>query len=366
MTPTRRLSVLAIVQYGYDTQPAQRYRIEQWEPLLRRDHGIDITWSPFLAGDAYRVFMRRGNVWKKAAGVVAGMARRVGDVAGAGRYDVVYILREAAAVGPAVFERLFAARVPYIYDFDDAIFLPQVSEANRAFALLKSHRKFGPICRLASCVTAGNEYLAAHARRHNPHVEVIPTTVDTDRYLPRQRPENPVPVIGWTGSSTTATYVRDLQPVFQRLAETHRFRLRIIGAPEFEPAAGVDTELVTWSAAGEIDELSRIDIGIMPLRDDEWARGKCGLKALLHMAMAQPVVCSPVGVNTQIVTHGRNGFFAATPDEWVSRLRELLDSADLRQRLGSAARSTVEERYSARVHVPRLARVLHEAAAARG
>jgi glycosyltransferase involved in cell wall biosynthesis len=350
-----RLSVLAVVQYGYDAAPGQRYRIEEWQPLLERDHAIDITYAPFIHRNAYNVFMKRGHVLRKIAATLVGLGRRVADVSTAGKWDCIYILREAAAVGPTFFERLFAARTPYLFDFDDAIFLPQVSEANRGFAFLKSSRKIATICRLAAHVTAGNDYLASWARQHNTNVTVVPTTVDTDRYAPRQRPANDVPIIGWSGTPTTATYLREICDVFTLLAETHRFRLRVMGVPDFEAPPGVETELVPWTAASEIDELSRMDVGLMPLRDDAWTRGKCGLKALLHMSLGQPVVCSPTGVNSIIISHGTNGFLASTRDEWVARLRELLDSPELRSRLGATGRQTVVERYSARSHAPRMA-----------
>ncbi len=131
-----------------------------------------------------------------------------------------------------------------------------------------------------------------------------------------------------------------------------------MGSRDFEPLPGVETRIIPWSAATEVDELSKMDVGLMPLRDDEWARGKCGLKALLHMSLAQPVVCSPVGVNREIVQHGVNGFLATTTEDWVAHLRELLDSPELRYRLGAAGRSTVEQRYSAISQVPRVASIL--------
>jgi glycosyltransferase involved in cell wall biosynthesis len=357
MSVSERLSILAVVQYGYDAAPAQRYRIEEWQPLLESNHGIDITYTPFIHRSAYEVFIKPGHVARKVAATVGGVARRLFDVARARKWDCVYILREAAAIGPALFEPLFASRIPYVFDFDDAIFLPQVSSANRTFAFTKSFRKVSTICRLAAHVTAGNEYLASWARQRNDKVTVIPTTVDTDRYIPRPRPANDIPVIGWSGSLSTAVYLRELREVFSRLAETHRFRLRIMGAPDFEPPSGVDTDLVAWTSESEIDQLSMMDIGLMPLPDDAWARGKCGLKALLHMSLAEPVVCSPIGVNSEIVNHGVNGFLASTPAEWLARLRELLDSAELRRGLGTAGRETILERYSARSQVPRLAEI---------
>lgn len=364
MSAARRMAVLAIVQYAHDISPGQRYRIEQWQPLLERE-GIDLTFAPFHSEEATRIYLRPGRLVKKATATVAGVIRRARDLARAGRFEAAFLYRDAAPIGPAIIEPLIARRIPYVYDFDDAIFLPRVSDVNRAFAFLKSHRKVDAICRAAAHVTVGNDYLAAYARRHNDHVTVIPTTVDTDRYVPRPRAPHDELVIGWSGSPTTAPYLDELRPVFEALIRIRPFRLRVIGAPEFRPIDGVPTDLVPWSSATEIDELAKIDIGLMPSPDEEWALGKCGLKALLHMAMGQPVVCSPVGVARNIVDHGTNGFLAASADEWVARLCELLDSADLRRRLGTAGRATVERRYSATSQAPRLAEIFYSLREAR-
>lgn len=356
------MRVLAIVPYPYDIVPGQRYRIEQWEPLLEKDHGIELTYLPFLDENAYRVFPERGHTARKIAATLRGLARRFGEVMSAGRWDAAYLFREAAPVGPALFERLLARRVPYVVDFDDAIFLPAVSDANRAFAFAKSHRKIDTICRLAAHVTAGNAYLADYARRHNPNVTVIPTTIDTEKYRPVQKTNDGVPVIGWTGSATTAMYIEDMRDILAELGKSHRFRLRIIGLPYFEPIPGVETEIMPWSSTTEVQDLVPLDAGLMPLRDDVWTRGKCGLKALQYMGMGIPAICSPVGVNREIVDHGRNGFLASTREEWLSCLRQILENPELRRRMGAAARETVETRYSAHAQAPRLAAVLRSVA----
>src|SRR5205085_9303190 len=157
-----------------------------------------------------------------------------------------------------------------------------------------------------------------------------------------------VTVIGWTGSATTLTYILIMHPIFEDLARTHRFKLRIIGeAPAYPKVRGAEVENLQWRASTEPEDLMPLDIGVMPLSDDEWSRGKCGAKALQYMALGIATICSPVGVNRDIVQHGVNGFLASTPDEWLARLRELLDDVELRRRLGSAARKTVEQRFSA-------------------
>jgi glycosyltransferase involved in cell wall biosynthesis len=186
----------------------------------------------------------------------------------------------------------------------------------------------------------------------------VPTTIDTDKYAadPNSRSSEP-PVIGWSGSYSTVQHLDTLQNVFRRLARREQFRLSVIGAPGYR-LDGVDVEVVPWRAGTEVSDLSRIDIGVMPLPDDEWSRGKCGLKALQYMALGIPTVCSPVGVNTEIILDGRNGLIASTEEEWIDRLVRLLKSPDLRAQLGRAGRATVEARYSASSQAARVLAVL--------
>jgi len=172
-----------------------------------------------------------------------------------------------------------------------------------------------------------------------------------------------VPVIGWSGSYSTVQHLDTLRSGLQRLAREVPFRLRVIGTPKYE-LDGVDVEALPWRSETEVADLQRMDIGIMPLPDDKWSKGKCGLKALQYMALGIPTICSPVGVNTDIIQDGENGFIAGGEDEWVDKLARLLRSPELRRRLGLAGRSTVEARYSARVQAPRVYRIFESVAGA--
>jgi glycosyltransferase involved in cell wall biosynthesis len=270
------------------------------------------------------------------------------------QYDLVYIFREAALLGPPVFERMIArSGVPLVFDFDDAVFVSYRSPSNGYLSYLKFAGKTKAICRLSSHVMAGNPYLANYARQVNPNVTVIPTTIDTDKYQPRQTKSASVPVVGWTGSYSTVQHLDTLRDALQRLAERDKFRLRVIGTPTYQ-LPGIDVEAMKWRSDTELDNLNAIDIGVMPLPDDAWSRGKCGLKALQFMALGIPTICSPVGVNTEIIQDNRNGFIAATEAEWVGKLSSLIRSVELRERLGKAGRETVEQKYSAKTQAPRV------------
>src|ERR1043165_6938655 len=242
------MRTLAIVPSVYDTNPSQRFRIEQWEPLLR-ERGVEITFKPFESEGLHAVLYKPGHVGEKLRLVGEALRRRAADVRSARGYDAVYPLREAALPGPPLCERWLARTgVPFVFDFDDAVFVPYVSPSNGYLSYLKFPGKTRAICRMAAHVMAGNEYLADYARAVNERVTVIPTTVDTSKYTVAPREENDVPVIGWSGSYSTAQHLATLNAALRRLAERERFRLRVMGAPDFR-VEGVDVEALPWRAA---------------------------------------------------------------------------------------------------------------------
>jgi glycosyltransferase involved in cell wall biosynthesis len=352
------MRVLALVPAIYNTSPSQRYRLEQWEPLLR-ERGVEITYAPFEDEELHSLVYKPGNLLKKMGLVSRGFARRLSHVNKARNYDLVYIMREAALLGPPVFERLLhQQRTPVVFDFDDAIFVSYRSPSNGYLSYLKFASKTKTICRLSSHVMVGNAYLADYARQVNDNVTVIPTTIDTDRYQlparePRNESQNGPLVIGWTGSHSTVQHLDTLREALRELAKTEKFQLRVIGTPTYE-CPPLDVEVRMWHAETEVTDLDGIDIGVMPLPEDKWSKGKCGLKALQFMALGIPTICSPVGVNSQIIQDGVNGFLAKSKAEWIEKLTCLLRSPELRHRLGEAGRATVLENYSARTQAPRV------------
>ena len=348
------MRILALMPALYDTSPSQRYRLEQWEPLLR-ERGVEITYEPFEDEELHALVYKPGMMRKKMQLVTRGLKRRLSLVRKVEDYDLVYILREAALLGPPVFEKLIHQRgVPIVFDFDDAVFVSYRSPSNGYLSYLKFASKTKTICRLASHVMVGNPYLADYARQVNDRVTVIPTTIDTEKYqVPATRNKSGPPVIGWTGSHSTVQHLDTLRGALKKLAERESFRLRVIGTPTYE-CSPVDVEAMRWRADTELEDLSTIDIGVMPLPEDRWSKGKCGLKALQFMALGIPTVCSPVGVNTDIIQDDRNGFIAASEEEWVDKLGRLIRSHELRQRLGHAGRVTVEQKYSAITQTPRV------------
>jgi len=352
------MRLLALVPSLYDKSPGQRYRLEQWEPLLR-ERGVDITYAPFECAELNDVVYKQGQIAKKLRLVVQALGRRAALLSKLTNYDVIYLHREAALLGPAVFERLIhRSGVPIVFDFDDAIFLSYKSPSNGYLSYLKFAGKTKTNCRLAAHVMVGNPYLAEYARQFNQNVSIIPTTIDTDKYKPVNIEDSSGPlVIGWTGSHSTVQHLDTLRSALAKLAQRESIRLRVIGTPNYQ-IEGVEFETIMWRSETEVEDLSAVDIGIMPLPDDNWARGKCGAKALQFMAMGIPTVCSPVGVNTDIIQDNENGLIANSEDEWIEKLSLLIRSRELRARLGKAGRQTIEQRFSAAVQAPRVHEVL--------
>jgi len=216
----------------------------------------------------------------------------------------------------------------------------------------------------AAAVIAGNDYLAARARAAGARrIEVIPTVIDLARYpsVPSAHQDDAL-TIGWIGQPLNAHYLVKIEPALRRLAARRRIRLRVVGAPVPPQWAGLPAESRPWSEAGEVDEIGAFDVGIMPLDDTPWERGKCAYKLIQVMAAGKPVVASPVGANCQVVSHGTNGYLAGSIDEWTDALTSLAADPDARRRLGAAARRTVENGYALDRVVSRLAAVLTEAA----
>jgi glycosyltransferase involved in cell wall biosynthesis len=346
------MKVLALVPYPLGQAPGQRYRIEQWAPYLR-EAGVDVHFEPFADERLAKALYAPGRYVTKARRMTLAWFRAVARAWRAADFDVVYLYREAALVGPALLERLVHGRNPHlVYDFDDAIWLPYVSPRNRYLSYLKAPGKTDAICRMAAEVTVGNETLADFARRYNPAVTVVPSTVSLREYRPRPHPPaGATPVVGWTGSHSSAQYLRLVEGALQALARRRRFRFLVIGLEDYR-LEGVDVECRAWRAETEVEDLWPMNVGIMPLFDDPWARGKCAMKAIQYMGVGLPAVVSPVGANCDVVQDGVCGFHAASEDDWVRVLEKLLDDVTLQTQMGKEGRRRVESRYSAEVQAP--------------
>ena len=357
----RELKVLVLASKAPGLAPGQRFRFEQWAPRLRRDHGIMLDLIPFESPRLSQLLYQRGHFAAKAARVSYDFFRRASAAFAARSYDAVLVFREAALIGPAIYESLIAALgKPIIYDFDDTIWSPAQAHMNGIFSRLHFYGKTSRICRLATAVTPGNEFLAEYARNRNSSVFIMPTSIELDDYPVIAEPSSAEPfVVCWTGSTSTLPHFEHARAALEQLAKTIPVAVKVIcNEPPARPIAGAEMRFVRWSPEREAQELGDCHAGIMPLPDDEIARGKCGLKALQYMATGRPVVVSPVGVNTEIIRDGVNGLLASSTDEFVAALTRLAEDPDFRRRMGAEARRTIEERYSGEVVAKAFAQVV--------
>lgn len=361
-----QLRVLFLTKYPRQG-PSSRYRVYQFIPYLEREGFTCTVQSLHVPGYLESLFDgRRQSVFYH----LGRMLKRVAAAASAIRHDVVCIQKELLPYVPPILEYLiYHSGAPVIYDLDDAIFLRYTESRNPIVRLLLGSKIPGVLKR-CTVVLAGNEFLKAYAARYSDGAVLFPTVIDTARYHPSPRysagggmpMREDHPTVGWIGSPGTVRYVTEKGEILRQLAGKVSFTLRVIGAPRFG-ISGVHVEAVPWREEHEAQELQRCDIGIMPLPDSMWARGKCGLKLLQYMAAGLPVVTSPYGGAADIVTHGVHGFIARTDDEWVEHILALLGDPELCIRLGRAGRRRVEDDFSLERWAPRLAGIIRRAAA---
>lgn len=340
-----RIAILA--PYPLGQAPSQRFRFEQYIEELEKA-GFQVDFHPFLHQRTWEKLYQTGTFTSKASGIIGSFLRRFALLFTLHRYSHIFIHREAAMIGPPVFEWIISKvlRRKYIYDFDDAIWLPNYSESNARFHRLKAYWKVKKVIRWADQVSAGNAYLRDYALQFNPNVTIIPTTVDMINVHNQQTDYDAEPVvIGWTGTHTTMAYLNYLEPLFQKLEKRYPFQFLVISnqAPDLQLAS---LRYLPWNKTTEIDDLAKIQIGIMPLEPTPWSEGKCGFKGLQYMALGIPAVLSPVGVNKEIIHHGVNGFLCDSLDEWENVLVQLIENAELRKTIGQKGKESVKKHYS--------------------
>jgi hypothetical protein len=339
---------------------SSRMRSYQYKPWLEAE-GHSIKLVPLFA-DAYVQGLQSST--KSPLEVCRAYAGRVRAMLAGGKFDLLWIEKETLPWLPAWVEKLLLpSGVPYVLDYDDAVFHYYDEHRNPVIRALLAG-KHPALMQGAALVVAGNEYLAEFARQAAaPNVEILPTVIDLARYPASRsnRVEDYVPpCVGWIGQRATASFLGPYAPLFERLSSDGLVRFAAIGIDA--QALGLPMASIPWTEQTEVASISGFDIGIMPLLDGSFERGKCGYKLIQYMACGLPVVASPVGVNRQIIEHGVNGFLAETPEQWEQALQTLLADADLRQRMGQAGRKKVEQRYCIQMMGPRLAALLKDAA----
>lgn len=354
------LRVLALTRYGA-LGASSRMRSLQYLPALAAG-GVQVQVQALFGDAALLARYRRGRYGLGTA--LRCFAQRVATLQRRQQFDLLWIEKEALPWWPLWAEAALLRGVPYVLDYDDALFHNYDQHRLAAVRHVFGRRLDGLMAK-AALVVGGNDYLAQRARAAGaPWVEVLPTVIDLDRYpAPAINPvrlPGQLPRIVWIGSPSTVRYLQLLQEPLQALAQRLPFVLRVIGGVFSLP--GVQVECVPWSEDTEVAAIAACDVGVMPLLDSPWERGKCGYKLIQYMACGLPVVASDVGVNPEIVRHGENGYLASTPGDWVAALEALLQSPSQRAQWGAKGRHRVEEAYCIQKTGPLMAQLLRTAA----
>lgn len=347
------LRILGVTAYPLSVASA-RVRIASFESFLRPHH-ISLIYRPTLSEDEYAILASSVSAARKAI-VLAASASRAAVAHSDHDLLLVHRLR--------LLNPLPGIDPPHrldVYDIDDALFLSSPAAVNRRFQWAKQEAKRCIEClRRARLVIAGNSYLAGKARDYARRVEVVPSCVDPARQGVHAHGPAEIVTVGWIGSHTTSAYLEPVLPVFARLNERRvRARLVVIGGDPRMQAEWIEHR--SWSPTRETEDLAGLDIGIMPLPDTDWARGKCGYKVLQYFSAGVPAVASPVGVTAELVGSER-GLLAGSPGEWYSALNRLITDVEERRERGAAARTFVERNYSYQRWAPELAAMLHSIA----
>jgi glycosyltransferase involved in cell wall biosynthesis len=347
------MRLLMLPRYG-PKGANSRYRLWQYVPLLQMA-GLRVDVKPMLGDDYLEQLYERGRrpLWPTVKGYLKSIIRTLH----ARSYDAVVLDQELVPYFPSVFERLLRNLNPrLIVDYDDAAYFKYLK-----LPILRS--KIARVMSLAQTVVVGNHHLAQYARQFSSHVTIIPTVVDHLKYKPRREhaPQDMVRIC-WIGTPITAVkFLKPKLPMFLGLKRRFpNLQFRFVGCGDNIEFNSLGVDQRTWSETTEAIDISECDIGIMPLQDDEFERGKCGLKLLQYMAAGLPVVASPVGENRYIVEDGRNGFLAADEPAWVRSLELLIRDHHLRAEFGRLGRKKVEEKYSLQYGFNLWTKTLHE------
>lgn len=339
--------ILFIVHHRPNRSPGQRFRFEHHLEFLKQN-GFEIKYSYLLNEFDDKIFYSKSKIILKFWILIKSFFIRFYDFFRAYNYDIVFIYREAFMLGTVIFEKLYKLTgAKIVFDFDDAIWLNDTSEGNQNLKWLKNANKYKKIIELSDIIFAGNKFLSEYASNFNNNIVILPTVINTSYHKPEktQKDYNKI-CIGWTGSSTTLKHFETAIPFLKKIKDKFdNVYFKIIVNTEYY-CKELETKSTLWNVNTEIQDLSEIDIGIMPLPNDDWSKGKCGFKGLQYMSLCIPTIMSPVGVNTEIIEDGINGFLANTENEWIEKVSQLIYSEQLRKNLGNSGYKTIIEKYS--------------------
>jgi glycosyltransferase involved in cell wall biosynthesis len=342
-------TILFVTSFPKKLNSSARFRIELYENLLKEHDFLFVT-EYFWSDNMYKILYEKGNFLLKLGGLITGFLKRILLLTKIKKYNYIFLLREATPIGPPFFEWICTKilKKKLIYDFDDAIWISQASKNNSIAKIVKSAWKVKFICKWGYKVSVGNQYLYDYAARYSKSVVLNPTCVDTKEMhnsIKDQHIAVKKLVIGWTGSFSTLIYLDSILNALQELEKKYEFDFLVIA--DQNPHLPLKNFVYKkWTEESEINDLLECNIGLMPLDNNEYTKGKCGFKLIQYMALGIPVIASPIGVNEKVVTQKVNGFLCQSNEEWIESLEKLILDAGLRKRMGEEGRKKIEQFYS--------------------
>ena len=346
----KKKKILVICPHPVGYAPGQRLKYEQYFDAFEAE-GYEVTVSSFMSKPFQKIVYQKGRYVQKAFWTLAGYVKRTVDLFRLKNYDIVYVFLWVVPFTPPLFEKLTRRLAKkLVYDIDDLVFLNPPSSTNPLVHYLRSPLNHISLMKSADHVITCTPYLDQFVRKYNSNTTDISSTINTDQYQPKSDYSiKDQFVIGWSGSHSTAKYLHLLDDVFIELAKECKFKLLVMGDPSFS-LPGVEVEAIPWNEAYETEVISRFDIGVYPLPDEEWVLGKSGLKALQYMALGVPTIATSIGTIHRIIEDGQNGFLVNSNDEWKAKIIALFHNEELRRDIGKKAATTVEEAYSIRAN----------------
>lgn len=359
------MRVLVLTPYPYGTVAGPRSSFELWERALR-EADIHLDYAVFETDRLREIIYLDGHVREKALEMGRSYAQFLPKAARARDYDAVLVNREAALIGPALIERWVARRgTPLIYLLDDPLYVPYRSPANGLLSYLKFFGKVKTLCRISATVIANSPDNCAFARRHNANVWEVPSVVDADVYTgwqPRQASTDGQVCVGWSGSVTTAVNLQVIRRPLHELSRRGDVSLRFIGATDFAMPE-IAHAAMPWRAETEVEDLRRLDVGLLPVPLTPWTPHKFYLKLVQYMALGIPAVATPLGSNPLVIEDGETGFLARDEREWTDKLVRLVEDPDLRERIGRKAVEVAQARYTLQANAEKIVAAFRSAVA---
>ncbi len=340
------MEVLTLIPNRYGFAPGQRGSIELWERVLE-PAGIHLHWAPFETERLREILYTPGHQFEKAREMMRGYIERLRLMKKLDDYDAVFVYREAALLGPAFLEKMIVKRgLPIIYQLDDPLYVPYRSPSNGYLSYLKFFGKIAEICRISKVVIVNSTHHREFAAQYNKNIWQVPSIVNTEQYVFKPQPADLERVtIGWSGSPTTVKNLKVIADALRELAKRVEHDVYLIGGTDFD-LPGVKYTAQKWRAETEVEDLRRMQVGMVPLPVNEWNKRKFYMKTAQYLALGIPPVCTPMGSNPEVIEHGRTGFLADTMEEWVKYLEILIRDSALRQEMSYRGAEVARQKYS--------------------